>query len=110
MLASSENSPRFRQVSSLAMAARLPMGTNVASLPEGPHNLQFERGFTGGLIVQTTKVSASTAAQLRADTNDVERATLDLNVPTDGQRTTSEFRINLMGNGNGVAEQDCPGV
>jgi catecholate siderophore receptor len=76
---------------------------------QGPDGILFGRGSTGGAIEQTTKTpqpDAFTAARVSAGTNDAERATVDVNEPIDGLGMPAAFRIDAMGDSEGVAGRD----
>jgi len=76
---------------------------------QGPDGILFGRGSTGGAIEQTTKtpqLDAFTAARISAGTNDMERATVDVNELIDGLGMPAAFRINAMGDSEGVAGRD----
>lgn len=47
-----------------------------------------------------------TSATLSAGTNDLGRATADVDIPVDGLGTPAAARVNLMADTNGVAERD----
>lgn len=76
---------------------------------EGPDSILFGRGSTGGVIEQTSKMpklDPFTDVRVSAGTNDLERATVDVDMPIDGLGTPAAFRMNVMGNRNSVADRD----
>ena len=88
---------------------RDPWNLENVEVLEGPDSILFGRGSTGGAIEQTSKtpsLEAFTIANLSAGTANSQRATVDINVPIDDLGTPAAFRLNLMGNSNGVADRD----
>lgn len=76
---------------------------------QGPDGILFGRGSTGGAIEQTTKtpqLDAFAAARISAGTNNLERATVDVNEPIGGLGMPAAFRINAMGDSEGVPGRD----
>ncbi|HEX3754732.1 MAG TPA: TonB-dependent siderophore receptor [Rhizomicrobium sp.] len=88
---------------------RDPWNLEDVQVLEGPDSILFGRGSTGGVIEQASKrpsMDAFTAASVSAGTADLQRATVDIDAPIDGLGTPAAFRLNLMGNSNGVAERE----
>jgi catecholate siderophore receptor len=88
---------------------RDPWNLESVEVLEGPDSILFGRGSTGGVIEQASKMptlDGFTAASVSAGTNDLERATVDVDIPIDGLGTPAAFRLNAMGNSNGVAGRD----
>jgi catecholate siderophore receptor len=73
---------------------------------KGPSAVLFGRGSTGGAINQVSKAPLLTelaAVTANLGTNDLYRATGDVNVPIG---TTTAFRINVMGESSQIADRD----
>ena len=73
---------------------------------KGPSAILFGRGSTGGAINQVSKAPSLTpldSATAVFGSNDLYRATTDLNVPLSGD---AALRFNAMGESSGVAERD----
>jgi catecholate siderophore receptor len=93
----------------IGMYYRDPWNLEDVQVLEGPDGILFGRGSTGGVIEQTSKtpqLDAFTAARVSAGTNDLERATVDMNEPIDGLGMPAAFRIDAMGDSNGVAGRE----
>jgi catecholate siderophore receptor len=76
---------------------------------EGPDSFLFGRGSAGGMIEQDSKkpkLDAFTRANISAGTNDLGRATADINFPFDDLGAPVAFRLDLMGDSNGQAGRD----
>jgi len=73
---------------------------------KGPSAILFGRGSTGGAINQVSKAPSLTpldSATAIFGSNDLYRATTDMNVPLSG---SAALRFNAMGESSGVAERD----
>jgi catecholate siderophore receptor len=93
----------------IGMYYRDPFDLNKVEVLEGPDSILFGRGSTGGVIEQDSKRPVQDQfvdASLNGGTNDLGRATVDVNMPIDGLGTPAAVRLNLMANTNGVAERD----
>jgi catecholate siderophore receptor len=93
----------------IGMYYRDPFNLENVEVLEGPDSILFGRGSTGGVVEQNSKtpnLTQSISASLSGGTNDLARATADINTPIDGLGTPAAFRLNLMGNSNGVADRD----
>ena len=88
---------------------RDPWNLEDVQVLEGPDSILFGRGSTGGMIEQASKtptLEGFTAASVSGGTADAQRATLDVDVPIDDLGTPAAFRLNVMGNSNGVAGRE----
>jgi catecholate siderophore receptor len=89
--------------------SRDPWNLENVQVLEGPDSFLFGRGSAGGMIEQASKMpqlDAFTNASVSGGTNNLQRATTDINVPIDDLGTPAAFRLNLMGNSNGQAGRD----
>lgn len=88
---------------------RDPFDDERVEVLEGPSSILFGQGSTGGVINQVSKsptlepLLEGTAA---VGTDDLERATLDLDMPLAQLGTGAAFRLDLMGDHYGVADRD----
>jgi catecholate siderophore receptor len=88
---------------------RDPWNMDKVEVLEGPDSILFGRGSTGGVINEVSKMpvlQSFTDASVSGGTNDLARGTIDFNAPIDGLGTPAAFRINAMGNKNGVEGRD----
>jgi catecholate siderophore receptor len=93
----------------IGMYYRDPFNLSAVEVLEGPDSILFGRGSTGGVVEQDSKtpsLDAFTSATISAGTNDLGRATVDIDMPIDGLGTPAAARVNLMADTNGVAERD----
>ena len=93
----------------IGMYYRDPWDLEDVQVLEGPDGILFGRGSTGGVIEQTSKtpqLDAFTGARVSVGTNDLQRATVDVNEPVDGLGMPAAFRINAMGDSEGQAGRD----
>jgi catecholate siderophore receptor len=88
---------------------RDPFDDERVEVLEGPSSILFGQGSTGGVINQVSKsptlepLLAGTAA---VGTDDLQRATLDLDAPLTQLGDGAAFRVNLLGDHYGVADRD----
>ena len=76
---------------------------------EGPASVEFGRGSTGGIVNQETKQAVSnrfvrTGVQFGSDA--MRRGTVDVNVPLNSVVPHAAFRLNAVGQDQGIAERD----
>jgi len=93
----------------IGMYYRDPFNLTRVEVLEGPDSILFGRGSTGGVVEQDSKMPLADqfiSASVSAGTNDLGRATADVNMPIDGLGTPAAARVNLMADTNGVAERD----
>lgn len=93
----------------IGMYYRDPFNLTAVEVLEGPDSILFGRGSTGGVVEQDSKMpelKAFTSAAISAGTNDLGRATADINMPIEGLGTPAAARVNLMVDTNGVADRD----
>lgn len=93
----------------IGMYYRDPFNLSAVEVLEGPDSILFGRGSTGGVVEQDSKtpeLKAFTSANISAGTNDLGRATADINMPIEGLGTPAAARVNLMVDTNGVADRD----
>jgi catecholate siderophore receptor len=93
----------------IGMYYRDPFNMDKVEVLEGPDSILFGRGSTGGVIEQDSKMPVLDqfiSANLSGGTNDLARATADINIPIEGLGLPAAARINLMANTNGVADRD----
>jgi catecholate siderophore receptor len=87
---------------------RDPFNLNEIEVLKGPASILFGRGSTGGVINQVSKqpqMTPITAGTATIGTDRTFRFTADLDRPIEGIEN-SAFRLNLMGNLNGMSERD----
>jgi catecholate siderophore receptor len=92
----------------IGMYYRDPWNLEDVEVLEGPDSILFGRGSTGGVIEQASKkpgLEGFTNASISAGTADLQRATVDVDIPIDGLGTPAALRLNMMGDSNGVAER-----
>lgn len=92
---------------------RDPFNVEAVDVLQGASSVTFGRGSTGGVVNQASKAPrADRFLSFAADlgTDQTRRGTLDLNAPLPRLRLglggDTAFRLNLMGNENGVAGRD----
>jgi catecholate siderophore receptor len=93
----------------IGMYYRDPFNMTRVEVLEGPDSILFGRGSTGGVVEQDSKMPSLdqfTSVIASAGTNDLGRATADVNMPIDGLGTPAAVRVNLMADTNGVADRD----
>ena len=93
----------------IGMYYRDPWNLEKVQVLEGPDSILFGRGSTGGVIEQASKMptlQGFTNASVSAGTADSERATADIDIPIDDLGIPAAFRLNVMGNSDGVAERE----
>ena len=76
---------------------------------QGPSSILFGQGSTGGVINQVSKsptLAPRLAGTAAIGTDDLERATLDLDRPLAPLGAGGAFRLNLMGEHYGVSDRD----
>ena len=88
---------------------RDPFNLNEIEVLKGPASILFGRGSTGGVINQVSKqpqLAPITAATGTVGTDRTFRFTTDIDRPIEGV-PNSAFRLNLMGNLNGMSARDA---
>jgi catecholate siderophore receptor len=93
----------------IGMYYRDPFNLNAVEVLEGPDSILFGRGSTGGVVEQDSKMPGLDqfiTASVSGGTNDLTRATADVNISIEGLGTPAAVRVNVMANTNGVAERD----
>jgi catecholate siderophore receptor len=76
---------------------------------EGPSAITFGRGTTGGVVNDVSKVPETTPfieGNATGGSDLTRRVALDVNEPLPQLGTGAAFRLNLMGDDNGVADRD----
>ena len=89
-----------------AVYTRDSFNLDALEVVKGPSAILFGRGSTGGAINQVSKAPNLTpldSASAVFGSNDLYRATTDINVPLSG---SAALRFNAMGESSGVAERD----
>jgi outer membrane receptor for monomeric catechols len=88
---------------------RDPFNLQQVEVLMGPSSISFGRGSTGGVVNQESKtpnMTQSLAGGLTIGTDRTKRATIDFNEPLPSSLTGSAFRLNIMGDENGVAGRE----
>ena len=80
---------------------------------EGPASVEFGRGSTGGVVNQETKQAVAnrfvrTNVQFGSDA--MRRGTVDVNLPLTGMVPNAAFRLNAVGQEQGIAGRDITQV
>lgn len=88
---------------------RDPFDLEEVEVLEGPSSILFGRGSTGGAVNQVSKMPTLhgfTSGELSGGTDDLARATADIDGPLEGLGQGAAFRIVAMGHEQDVAGRD----
>jgi catecholate siderophore receptor len=88
---------------------RDPFDDERVEVLQGPSSILFGQGSTGGVINQVSKsptLEPLLAGTATIGTDDLQRATLDYDIPIAPLGPGAAFRLNLMGDHYGVAARD----
>ncbi len=88
---------------------RDPFDMEEVEVLQGPSSVAFGRGSTGGVVNQASKapeLGGFIAGSVTFGTDLTRRGTLDIDKPLTLLGSHAAFRLNLMGDMNGVAERD----
>ncbi|HEY1462500.1 MAG TPA: TonB-dependent siderophore receptor [Terriglobales bacterium] len=88
---------------------RDPFDTQEVAVLQGPSSVTFGRGSTGGVVNQETKtpgLDTFVSGDVVFGTDQTKRITTDIDKPLPSLGTGAAFRLNLMGDDNGVAGRD----
>ena len=80
---------------------------------EGPASVEFGRGSTGGVVNQETKQAVSNRfvrTNLQFGSDAMRRGTVDVNVPLTTYVPNAAFRLNVVGQEQGIASRDVTKV
>ena len=80
---------------------------------EGPASVEFGRGSTGGVVNQETKQAVSNRfvrTNIQFGSDAMRRGTADVNLPLTDLVPNAAFRLNVVGEEQGVAERDVTKV
>ncbi len=80
---------------------------------EGPASVEFGRGSTGGVVNQEMKQAVSNKfvrTNFLFGTDAMRRGSVDVNLPMTGLIPNAAFRLNAMGQDQGVAERNVTNV